>query len=68
MNSTEIDRLIKEESRGKKMIPTIKVSLDKSTGFLDGEENSVMKRLGTENGKLVVVKGNQVFEVEVRKK
>jgi len=69
MNTAEIERLIREELAGKKMVPTVRVDLKNGPGFIASEENSVLKRLGeNENGKLIVVKDSQVFEVEIRRK
>ncbi len=69
MSIGKIERLIHEEITGKKVVPTIKISLKNEPGFIAGKEDSILKRLGeNENGKLIVVKDNQVFEVEVKRK
>jgi hypothetical protein len=72
MNRAEIDRLILEEVAGKKMVPTEKVPINPKlefNGVLKEEEKPIMRRLGeNENGKLIVVKDSQVFEVEIRRK
>jgi hypothetical protein len=69
MSRNQIERLIQQEVTGRKMVPTIRVDLENETGYIAPQENSVLKRLKeNDNGRLIVVKNNKVFEVEVKRK
>jgi len=71
MNRAEIDRLIRDEVAGKKMIPTQKIPISAKPEFggLSSEDEPAMKRIGeNKHEKIIVVKDNVAFEVEIRRK